>query len=415
MTQLHPLTAPSPRRAAGPAIASSLQITAAKAFIRRASLRCGVQLRFPDGTVFGPAGGPVMSIRDYHALATRLASSGEIGFGEAYVAGDWDSPDLVDLLEAILRRIWTVVPRRLAMLRRLTQMANPHDQDNDLNGARRNVAYHYDLSNELFAQFLDETMTYSAALFEHESDSLAVAQGRKIDRLLDATGVGHGVRLLEIGTGWGELAIRAARRGALVTTVTLSRQQAALTRSRVAAAGLDRRVEVRVQDYRQVRGSFDAIISVEMIEAVGRSWWPAYFQSLDQRLVAGGRVGLQSILMDHDRMLDASRSWTWTRKYVFPGGVIPSQTAIEASLACHTTLGVVDRYRFGASYARTLREWRDRFTQHRHELDRLGFDAVFQRMWNYYLAQSEAAFRAGYLDVGQLILTRTGSNPARGT
>ena len=144
-----------------------------------------------------------MSIRDYHALATRLATSGEIGFGEAYMAGDWDSPDLVDLLEAILRRIWTVVPRPVAMLRRLTQIANPRHQDNDLNGARRNVAHHYDLSNELFAQFLDETMTYSAALFEHQSDSLAVAQGRKIDRLLDATGVGPGVRLLEIGTGLG--------------------------------------------------------------------------------------------------------------------------------------------------------------------------------------------------------------------
>ena len=230
---------------------------------------------------------------------------------------------------------------------------------------------------------------------------------------LDATGVGHRVRLLEIGTDWGELAIRAARRGARVTTVTLSHQQAALTRNRVAAAGLDRRVEVRVPDYRQVTGSFHAIISVEMIEAVGPSWWPTYFQTLDQHLAASGRVGLQSILMDHDRMLDASRSWTWTRKYLFPGGVIPSQTAIETSLAHQTILRVIDRYHFGASYARTLRERRHRFNQHRDQLDRLGFDTVFQRMWNYYLAQSQAAFQAGYLDVGQLILTRTNPMPPR--
>jgi cyclopropane-fatty-acyl-phospholipid synthase len=413
VTRLDPAADPSLWLAAEPADAPSLKVAAARAFLRRAARRCGVQLRFPDGTSFGPTTGPVMSIRDYHALAARLATSGEIGFGEAYMAGDWDSPDLVGLLEAILRGIWTVVPRPLAILRRLTQMANPHHQDNDLGGARRNVAQHYDLSNELFAQFLDETMTYSAALFEHESDSLAVAQGRKIDRLLDATGVGPAVRLLEIGTGWGELALRAGRRNAQVTTITLSHQQAELTRRRVAAAGLERRVEVRVQDYRQVTGTFDAIISVEMIEAVGRSWWPTYLHSLDQHLAAGGRVGLQSILMDHHRMLDASRSWTWTRKYVFPGGVIPSQTAIEASLTRHTTLRLADNYHFGASYARTLGEWRHRFTQRRDQLHRLGFDSAFQRMWNYYLAQSQAAFQAGYLDVAQLILTHTEAKPPR--
>jgi cyclopropane-fatty-acyl-phospholipid synthase len=413
MTQLAPPTDRSPWPTPGPAAASSLKVIAAKALIRRVAVRCGVQVRFPDGTVFGSTGDQVMCVRDYYALAARLATSGEIGFGEAYMAGEWDSPHLVDLLEAILRGIWTVVPRPLAMLRRLTQVANPHHQDNDLDGARRNVAQHYDLPNELFAQFLDETMTYSAALFEHESDSLAVAQSRKIDRLLDATSVGPAVRLLEIGTGWGELAIRAARRGAQVTTVTLSHQQAALARRRAAAAGLQRQVEVREQDYRDVRGSFDAIISVEMIEAVGRSWWPTYFRILDQRLAPGGRVGLQSILMDHHRMLDASRSWTWTRKYVFPGGVIPSQTAIEAGLARHTTLRVIDSHHFGSCYARTLRDWRHRFNQHRDQLERLGFDPVFQRMWNYYLAQSQAAFQAGYLDVGQLILTRTGTGPQR--
>ena len=329
------------------------------------------------------------------------------------MAGDWDSPDLVGLFEAIVPRIWTVVPRPFRSLRRLTQMANPYGQENDLDGSRRNIAHHYDLSNELFALFLDETMTYSSALFESPSDSLPAAQRRKIDGLLDAVGVDERTRLLEIGTGWGELATRAALRGAHVTTLTLSEEQAALARRRVTATGLEGRVDVRVQDYREVAGSFDAIVSVEMVEAVGPSWWPTYFKVIDRHLASGGRAGLQTILMDHDRMRDASRSWTWTRKYVFPGGVIPSETAIEENLRRHTSLRVVDRRRFGSSYARTLQEWRYRFAERSNEVDALGFDRVFQRMWHYYLAQSEAAFRAGYLDVAQLVLSRTGPDPRR--
>jgi cyclopropane-fatty-acyl-phospholipid synthase len=389
-----------------PPSVSPLKVAVAKAFIRRAATHCGLRLQFDDGTWFGDPLGPVMQIEDYDALAARVAMYGEIGFGEAYMAGEWRSPDLVALLKAIVRQIWTVVPRPVASLRRLTQRPNPHHQDNDLSGARRNISQHYDMSNELFGLFLDETMTYSSALFEGPSDSLAVAQGRKIERLLDSVGVGAGSRLLEIGTGWGELALRAAQRGARVTTITLSQQQAALARCRIAAAGLEDRVDTRVQDYRTVEGSFDAIVSVEMMEAVGPRWWPTYFEVLDKRLAMGGRIGLQTIFMDHHHMLDASRSWTWTRKYVFPGGVIPSETAIEINLARYSTLAVVDRYRFGASYARTLQQWRLRFAEHGDQVEALGFGPVFQRMWDYYLAQSEAAFEAGYLNVGQFILSR---------
>ena len=408
MTQLEKTTDLPGWAAVRPPSASALRVSAAKAFLRLTAARCGLQLQFPDGSLSGPPLGPALQIRDYDALAARLARAGEIGFGEAYMAGDWDSPDLVGLFEAIVPRIWTVVPRPFRSLRRLTQMANPYGQENDLDGSRRNIAHHYDLSNELFALFLDETMTYSSALFESPSDSLPAAQRRKIDGLLDAVGVDERTRLLEIGTGWGELATRAALRGAHVTTLTLSEEQAALARRRVTATGLEGRVDVRVQDYREVAGSFDAIVSVEMVEAVGPSWWPTYFKVIDRHLASGGRAGLQTILMDHDRMRDASRSWTWTRKYVFPGGVIPSETAIEENLRRHTSLRVVDRRRFGSSYARTLQEWRYRFAERSNEVDALGFDRVFQRMWHYYLAQSEAAFRAGYLDVAQLVLSRTG-------
>jgi cyclopropane-fatty-acyl-phospholipid synthase len=413
LTQTSPSIDTQDWAALRPPSVAPLRAAVAKAFIRRAATHCGVSLQFEDGTRFGDPLGPVMQILDYEALAARLAVHGEIGFGEAYMAGEWSSPELGALLEAIVRKIGTVVPRPVASLRRLTQRPNPDHQDNDFVGARRNISLHYDLSNELFELFLDQTMTYSSALFESSDEPLDVAQGRKTDRLLDDVGVGPGTRLLEIGTGWGELALRAARRGARVTTITLSEQQAVLARRRFAAAGLEHQMDLQVQDYRTVEGTFDAIVSVEMIEAVGRRWWPTYFDVLDQRLAVGGRIGLQTILMDHHHMLDASRSWTWTRKYVFPGGVIPSETAIEKNLARYSTLAVVGRRHFGASYARTLQEWRTRFSAHHDQVEALGFGPVFRRMWDYYLAQSEAAFRVGYLNVGQFILARTALGAGR--
>jgi cyclopropane-fatty-acyl-phospholipid synthase len=413
LTQTFPATGTQDWAARRPPSVSPLRAAAGKAFIRRAAKHCGLRLQFEDGTWFGDPHGPVMEIEDYDALTARLAVHGEIGFGEAYMAGEWRSPDLVALLMAIVGQIGTVVPRPVASLRRLTQRPNPEHQDNDFGGARRNISQHYDLSNELFGLFLDQTMTYSSALYENSEEPLAVAQGRKIERLLDDVGVAAGSRLLEIGTGWGELALRAAKRGAQVTTITLSEEQAALARCRISAAGLENRVDMQVQDYRTVEGTFDAIVSVEMIEAVGRRWWPTYFEVLDRRLAVGGRIGLQTILMDHNHMLDASRSWTWTRKYVFPGGVIPSETAIEKNLARYSTLAIVNRCRFGASYARTLQQWRLRFSEHHEQVEALGFGPVFRRMWDYYLAQSEAAFRVGYLDVGQFILARRPSGVER--
>ncbi len=415
MTQLEKATDLHGWAAVRPPSASALRVSAAKAFLRRTADHCGLQLQFPDGSLSGPPLGPALRIRDYGALAARLARAGEIGFGEAYMAGDWDSPDLVGLFEAVVGRIWTVVPRPFRSLRRLTQMANPYGQENDLDGSRRNIAHHYDLSNELFALFLDETMTYSSALFESPSDSLAAAQRRKIDGLLDAVGIDERSRLLEIGTGWGELATRAALRGAHVTTLTLSEEQAALARRRVTATGLEGRVDVRVQDYREVAGSFDAIVSVEMIEAVGPASWPTYFKvnrPAPRRRRASGTTNHPHGPPPHARRLplvDVDPQIRVPRR-----GHAPSETAIEENLARHTSLRVIRRRRFGPSYARTLQEWRHRFAERSGEVDALGFDWVFQRMWHYYLAQSEAAFRAGYLDVAQLVLSPLlGSDPRR--
>lgn len=384
-----------------------IRAAAAHALLSRVARRTGITVTLPDGSRTGPANGPALSIRHPNAFFTRLGRHGNIGFGEAFMAGDWDAPDLVGVLEPIARNVASLVPRQLQRLRRWYDPRLPAVEDNNRHGARRNIARHYDLSNDLFATFLDETMTYSAALFAEGFDEpLPVAQGRKIDRLLDVAGVTSGTRVLEIGTGWGELAIRAARRGARVTTLTLSSEQAALAAHRAADAGVAANIDIRLQDYRDVEGTYDAIVSVEMIEAVGEKWWPTYFRTLDERLAPGGAVGLQAILMPHDRMLASKSSWTWINKYIFPGGIIMSERAIEDMLARHTTLRIADLLRFGSSYAETLRRWREQFTRAAARIDGLGFDETFRRMWTFYLAYSEAGFRAGHLDVGQFLIRR---------
>ena len=388
--------APAPLRAAG-----------ARAVLRRVAERAGVYVELPDFTSFGRADGPRMVIHRPDDFFARVGREGKIGFGEAYMAGDWDAAgDLAGLLEPFARNLRTLVPAPLRRLRGLYEPKQPPTELNDHDGARRNIARHYDLSNELFGLFLDPTMTYSAGLFTDPGDTLEQAQVRKIERLLDATRVGDGTRVLEIGTGWGELAIRAARRGAQVTTLTVSHEQAELARRRVADEGLSGRVDVVEEDYRLSSGQYDVVISVEMVEAVGERWWPAYFRTIEDRLAPGGRVGLQSILMGHDTLMATRRSWTWIHKYIFPGGIIPSVEAIQQTLRTHTGLRVREQLHFGSSYAETLRRWRDNFDQQADVVESLGFDGVFRRMWDFYLAYSEAGFRSGHLDVAQLVLSR---------
>ncbi|MDQ1747905.1 MAG: cyclopropane-fatty-acyl-phospholipid synthase [Frankiaceae bacterium] len=410
-TREYPSMAPNVDLTRWPAMApprpAPVRAAIARALLARVAHRTGVTVVLPNGSRLGPTSGPVLTVRDPRAFLARLGRHGNIGFGEAYMAGDWEADDLVGVLEPIARNVATLVPSRLQRLRRFYDPRLPATEDNNRRGARRNIARHYDLSNDLFATFLDETMTYSSALFTGSVDEpLAVAQRRKIDRLLDLASVGNGTRLLEIGTGWGELAIRAARRGARVTTLTLSSEQADFAARRASDAGVAANVEIRRQDYRDADGTYDAIVSVEMVEAVGEKWWPTYFRTLDQRLAPGGAIGLQAILMPHDRMLASRSSWSWINKYVFPGGIIMSERAIEDTLAAHTTLRVADRLHFGASYAETLRRWRETFVGAAERVAALGFDETFRRMWTMYLAYSEAGFRAGYLDVGQFLIRR---------
>ncbi|CRK51158.1 Cyclopropane-fatty-acyl-phospholipid synthase [Rhodococcus sp. RD6.2] len=381
---------------------------------RRAASRLDVRVALPDGTNLGSGDprAPLMRVHRPAAFARRVAADGLIGFGEAYMAGDWDAPDPAAVLTPFAASAATLVPRALQVLRPLVLPGQPAAERNSAANTRSNISRHYDLSNELFALFLDDTMTYSSALFGEVParwDALEAAQHRKIDRLLDEAGVGAGTRLLEIGTGWGELAVRAAQRGAHVRSVTLSSEQQELARRRVAAAGFADRVRIDLLDYRGVRGEYDAVVSVEMIEAVGFEYWPTYFETIDRVLVPGGRVALQAITMPDARMRATRGTYTWIHKYIFPGGLLPSTEALEQA-AAHTALRTEGRLGFGSDYADTLRLWRERFTANADAVAGLGFDATFRRMWEFYLAYSEAGFRSGYLDVQQITLTKGGAS-----
>ncbi|WP_455355179.1 class I SAM-dependent methyltransferase [Streptomyces sp. SYSU K217416] len=390
---------------------SRTRTAVAELIVRRALGGLPLRVRLGGGETLGQ-GGPLMEVHDPHAFFRRIGAGGLIGFGESYMAGEWETRDPVGVLTALAGNAATLVPASLQRLRSVWELKKPSAQRNTPEGARDNISHHYDLSNDLFSLFLDETLSYSSALFRGfpaDQSLLAAAQHRKIDRLLDLAQVGPGTQLLEIGTGWGELAIRAARRGARVLTVTLSREQQALAQERIRAEGFEDRVTVLLRDYRRVLGQYDAIVSVEMIEAVGEEFWPDYFITLDRLLAPGGRIALQAITMPHDRLLASRTTYTWIHKYIFPGGMLPSVEAIEQVTAARTGLRVARRDAFGAHYAETLRLWRERFTERAAEVEALGFDETFRRMWTFYLAYSEAGFRSGYLDVQQLLLAKEGT------
>jgi cyclopropane-fatty-acyl-phospholipid synthase len=368
-------------------------------------------------------------LHDPDEFFARLGSDGLIGFGESYLTGAWDADDLSGTLTLLCSEIADLVPGWMHRMRSAYVARPPRHQRGTARNSRRNIAHHYDLSNALFATFLDPTLSYSSAIFDTDlvtetgsghvrllppraGEDLEAAQVRKIERVLDAAGVGAGTRVLEIGTGWGELAIRAARRGATVRSVTLSREQQELARRRIAAAGVSERVQVDLLDYRALvspdgsHETYDAVVSVEMVEAVGYDYCSTYFETLDEVLAPGGTAALQAITMPHQRMLETRRTWTWINKYIFPGGFLPSTRAIDEVTRRHTSLRLADRLAFGSHYAETLRQWDAAFTRAHDAVLDLGFDETFLRMWHFYLEYSRAGFASGYLDVQLLTFTR---------
>ena len=395
---------PAPRVAVRSAIARGLFLRS----VRRMPGR-PLAVRGPDGRllVAGAPGAPELSIvRD--SFFGRLGASGKIGFGEAYMAGDWTTPDdLAEMLAPFAANLDRLLPAPARRLRALLEPRLPRSERNTVAGAASNIRRHYDLSNDLFELFLDETMTYSCAIFS-PGDSLADAQRRKLDAIAQLAEVRPGDRVLEIGTGWGALAIHLATvHGCRVTTITISDEQRRLAQERVAASGVSDLVDVRLCDYRRVRGRFDRIVSVEMLEAVGEEYWPEYFAACDHLLAPGGRAVVQTITMPHRHYMATRRSYGFIHKYVFPGGLIPSLEALDHALRSRSLLRVRHREEIGPHYAATLREWRRRFTERRSEVAALGFGEPFQRMWEFYLAYCEAGFASGRLGDSQLVLERT--------
>ena len=377
-------------------------------------------VHLPDGSRVeaGDAGAEPAATLWIHsdAFFRDFALRGDLGAGESYMNGDWRTDDLSTFVELVLRNQESV-----GLDSWLTRLANiPGDlahrlRGNTRRGSRRNIRAHYDLSNELFALFLDPTMTYSSAVFERDHEPLEDAQRRKFERFGAALGLGPGDHVLEIGCGWGAFAIHAARTyGCRVTGITISREQHALATERVRAASLESRIDIRFCDYRDLAGRFDKIVSIEMLEAVGREHWATFFRKCDEVLAPGGTIGIQTISMPDHRFETYARHVDWIQKYIFPGGLLPSISELCRAMGRHTALTIRHVSDIAPHYAETLARWKRAFFERLPEVRALGFDDRFIRMWDFYLSSCEAAFRTRSLGNLQLVIGRAGEVPRDG-
>lgn len=337
----------------------------------------------------------------------RVLVGGHLAFADAYIEGMWDSPDLATLIEffalnqdALGREI---DPSRLS---RFWNQLRHRMRRNTKRGSRRNIVAHYDLGNAFYAAWLDRGMTYSSAIYAEPGLSLEAAQDAKIDKVMDALALEGGERVLEIGCGWGALAERLIReRDCAVTGLTLSPAQLAYANRRLEASRLAAKGDMRLQDYRDVQGSFDRIVSIEMLEAVGRQYWPIYFSTVKERLAETGVAVIQVITIAKNRFEDYQSTVDFIQRYIFPGGMLPSDEILRHEID-RAGLMLRSIENFGQSYALTLAEWRRRFLDAWPEIQTLGFDLRFKRMWEYYLSYCEAGFKSGILDVGLYTLSR---------
>ncbi len=379
-------------------------------------VRCGeLTLEMPDGRLHrfeGADPGPTAHIRVHDAsIARRVLTGGSIALAEGYMDGRWDTPDLDAVLDFGLANLsagWVAdVPLVMRPAHRLWHAMRDNDPRG---GAKRNVAYHYDLGNDFYELWLDDTMTYSSACFEDEEDPedpserLGCAQRHKWDRILELLQPSADDHILEIGCGWGGFAMHLAREARCrVTGITLSERQAELARERVREQGLDDRVDIRLEDYRETPGTFSGIASIEMFEAVGEKWWPTFFRRVREMLEPKAAAALQVITIADDRFEAYRRRPDFTQRYIFPGGQLPSPRRFREAAEGEGLSMQKPRF-FGKDYARTLAAWSARFEQALPEVKRLGFDDRFVRMWRYYLAYCRTGFSHGNIDVMQVRL-----------
>jgi cyclopropane-fatty-acyl-phospholipid synthase len=369
-------------------------------------------IHLPDGSVrrFGPADAEpsVSFFVDREEVFSKFALSGDMGAGESYVDGDWRADNLALFLTlAIMNRTRLPLDTALTKFMNLGKDIFHRLRPNTRRGSRRNIRAHYDLSNEFFALFLDESLTYSCAFFDALDQPLVEAQRNKHRQIAEKAQLAPNDHVLEIGCGWGGFAIHAARSyGCRVTGITVSERQLDLARQRVREAGVADRVEIRLCDYRDVQGRFDKVVSIEMFESLGLENWPAFFHRIEDLLADDGLAVIQTISIPDHRFEDYNRHTDWLQRYIFPGGVLASVHQLTGAMAQSSRLIVNDLEDIGIHYAPTLRLWREAFLARRAEVRALGFDERFVRMWEYYLAVCEAAFATRTLGDLQLVLTR---------
>jgi len=365
----------------------------------------------PDGRRFRAEGskpGHVAEVHIHNAdLFPRLIREGDLGFSEAYLDGWWSTPDLMAFMDLIHEgndELYDGFPGQ--GLLRAYEKFRFWLQSNSKRQAKKNISHHYDLGNEFYQLWLDDTMTYSSALFDTGQEDLEKAQTAKYAALVDDMGAQPGDHVLEIGCGWGGFAEYAAReRGLKVTGLTISREQYDYAVERMRKAGLQDQVTIKMQDYRDEVGSYDGIASIEMFEAVGEKYWPTYFETLRNRLKPGKTATLQIILVQDDRFDSYRKGVDFIQKYIFPGGMLPAPKVLHAQ-AGRAGLEVAGSREFGQSYSQTLRRWHDVFNDRWDDVAKLGFDDRFRRMWNFYLASCAGAFNGGICDVTQISVRR---------
>ena len=364
-----------------------------------------------DGRTFraeGPDPGPVCEIQIHNfGIFERLLREGQLGFCDAYLDGQWSTPDLqafMDYIHADNDEVFDSFPGQ--KLVQFYERLRFWMQGNSKGQARKNISYHYDLGNDFYGLWLDKTMTYSSALFETGQESLEEAQMAKYASMVDQMGVNAGDHVLEIGCGWGGFAEYAAKeRGLSVTCLTISKEQIKYAQDRINAAGLQDLVTLKLQDYRDETGVYDGIASIEMFEAVGEKYWPSYFQTVHDRLKPGGQATLQIITVRDDRFEIYRKSVDFIQKYIFPGGMLPSPLVLSKQ-AQEAGLKVMKSIEFGESYSETLRRWHDTFNDKWDQVLAMGFDDRFRRMWNFYLTSCAATFHYGNCDVTQITISK---------